>query len=95
MTIELKDIETVAHLARLQLNDAEQQEALNSINNILALIDQMQATNTDGVVAQAHAHSASQRLRDDVVTEVDQRELLLSLAPQAENGLFLVPKVIE
>lgn len=95
MTIELKDIATIAHLARLELSPTEQQEALDSINNILVLINQMQAANTSQVLPLAHAYDASQRCREDIVTETDQRELLLSGAPSSAQGLFLVPKVLE
>jgi aspartyl-tRNA(Asn)/glutamyl-tRNA(Gln) amidotransferase subunit C len=95
MSIERKDIDTIANLARLDLSEAGKQEALNSINNILSLINQMQAIDTSGVQPLAHAFDASQRLREDVVTEPDQRDALLALAPSAADGLFLVPKVIE
>lgn len=95
MAIELKDVQSIAHLARLQLSQAEQQEAQNSINNILHMIDQMQAIDTSGVEPLAHAYEASQRLRDDVVTEQNQRDALLAIAPSTERGLFLVPKVLE
>jgi aspartyl-tRNA(Asn)/glutamyl-tRNA(Gln) amidotransferase subunit C len=95
MAIELKDVENIAHLARLQLSAAEQQEALNSISSILQLIDQMQAVDTRAVEPLAHASEASQRLRNDAVTEPDQRDMLLKLAPSADRGLYLVPKVIE
>ena len=95
MAIESKDIATIAHLARLHLSSAEQLEAVNSINSILGLIDQMQNVDTSQVQPLAHAFEASQRLREDVVTETDNRDALLTLAPSAERGLFLVPKVIE
>ncbi|MES2624930.1 MAG: Asp-tRNA(Asn)/Glu-tRNA(Gln) amidotransferase subunit GatC [Pseudomonadota bacterium] len=95
MAIELKDVENIAHLARLQLSQAEKQEAQNSINDILHMIDQMQAIDTTGVEPLAHAYESSQRLREDVVTEQDQREVLLAIAPSTERGLFLVPKVLE
>ena len=96
MAISQKDIETVAHLARLHLSENEEQEVLGSINSILAMIDQMQAVDTTNVEPLAHANDAArQRLRGDVVTETNQRDNLLKLAPSAENGLFLVPKVIE
>lgn len=95
MAIELKDIENIAHLARLQLSDAEKTEALDRINSILKMIDQMQAVDTTNVEPLAHGYDASQRLRDDVVTESDQRDVLLKLAPNADQGLFLVPKVLE
>ena len=95
MAITLEDVENIAHLARLQLSPPEKQEALSSITNILQVIDQMQSINTTGVEPLAHAYEAAQRLRDDVVTEKDQRITLLALAPSTERGLFLVPKVLE
>lgn len=96
MTIDLKDVENVAQLARLQLDDAEKQAALDSFTRILALIDQMQSVDTSQVNPLQHANdAASQRLRDDVVTETDQRDTLLALAPDADQGLYQVPKVIE
>jgi aspartyl-tRNA(Asn)/glutamyl-tRNA(Gln) amidotransferase subunit C len=95
MAITLEDVENIAHLARLQLSPTEKQEALSSITNILQVIDQMQSINTTGVEPLAHAYEAAQRLRDDVVTEKDQRITLLALAPSTERGLFLVPKVLE
>jgi aspartyl/glutamyl-tRNA(Asn/Gln) amidotransferase, C subunit len=95
MSIAAKDIEIIAHLARLNLSEAEREEALNSITSILGLIDQMQAVDTSNVEPLAHPFEASQRLREDVVTEQDQRDELLALAPSADRGLFLVPKVIE
>lgn len=95
MSIEAKDIDTIAHLARLELSPAGKQEALDSINNILTVINQMQAVDTRGVAPLSHPFDASQRLREDKVTEINQRETLLALAPSAADGLFLVPKVIE
>jgi aspartyl-tRNA(Asn)/glutamyl-tRNA(Gln) amidotransferase subunit C len=95
MAITLEDVENIAHLARLQLSPTEKQEALSSITNILQVIDQMQSINTTGVEPLAHAYEAAQRLRDDVVTEKDQRITLLALAPSTQRGLFLVPKVLE
>jgi len=65
------------------------------MSNILNLIDQMQSVNTDDVVPLAHAFDTAQRLREDKVTETDQRDELQKIAPEAEDGLFLVPKVIE
>jgi aspartyl-tRNA(Asn)/glutamyl-tRNA(Gln) amidotransferase subunit C len=95
MSIVANDIEIIAHLARLSLSEPERADALGSIAGILHLIDQMQAVDTGKVAPLAHAFEASQRLREDVVTEQDQREVLLKLAPSAAEGLFLVPKVIE
>ncbi|MEX2366608.1 MAG: Asp-tRNA(Asn)/Glu-tRNA(Gln) amidotransferase subunit GatC [Pseudohongiellaceae bacterium] len=88
-------METIAHLARLHLEPAETEDVTNSITNILALINEMQSVNTDNVLPLAHAFESHQRLREDVVTEVNQRDELQVLAPSVEKGLFLVPKVIE
>lgn len=100
MAIDMKDVSNIAHLARLQLSAAEQQEALNSITNILQLIDGMQALDTSGVEPLAHANdAAAQRLREDLVSEPNLRDAVLALAPEggmnSDKGLFLVPKVIE
>ena len=95
MSVTRQDIENVAQLARLHMDEKQAGEVTSSLNNILALIDQMQAVNTDGVEPLAHASEASQRLRDDIVTETDQRDILQSIAPSVENGLYRVPKVIE
>ncbi|MGA0933975.1 MAG: Asp-tRNA(Asn)/Glu-tRNA(Gln) amidotransferase subunit GatC [Pseudohongiellaceae bacterium] len=95
MSIELADVENIAHLARLHLSDAEKQEAANSMSNILNLIDQMQSVDTESVEPLAHAFDAVQRLREDEVTETSRRDDLQKIAPETEQGLFLVPKVIE
>jgi aspartyl-tRNA(Asn)/glutamyl-tRNA(Gln) amidotransferase subunit C len=95
MSIELTDIENIAHLARLRLDTAEQEEAASSISNILGLIDQMQSVSTDNVEPLAHAFDSVQRLREDKVTEQDHRDALQKIAPSTDKGLFLVPKVLE
>lgn len=93
--IEAKDIEQVARLARIQIEDDQIPELTNRLDRILAMVDRMQSENTEGVEPMANPHDASQRLREDKVTEADQRDKLLANAPMAENGLFLVPKVID
>ena len=95
MSITANDIAYIANLARLQLNEAEQQEATDNFKNILALIDQMQSADTDKLEPLSHAIETSQPLREDLVTEVDQRDDLQKIAPKCEQGLYLVPKVIE
>jgi aspartyl-tRNA(Asn)/glutamyl-tRNA(Gln) amidotransferase subunit C len=95
MSIELADVENIAHLARLHLSDAEKQEAAKSMSNILGLIDQMQSVDTEGVEPLAHPLDVVQRLRPDVVTETDERDRLQTLAPASQDGLYLVPQVIE
>lgn len=95
MSIERKDVENIAHLARLHLAPADLEEVTRSIANILALIDEMQSVSTQGVVPLAHALETGTPLRDDRVTEQNRREPLQAVAPSVENGLYLVPKVIE
>lgn len=85
----------IAHLARLGLNDADLPRTTEALNSILGLIDQMQAVDTTGIEPLAHPLEASQRLRADVVTETNHREAYQAIAPAVENGLYLVPKVIE
>jgi aspartyl-tRNA(Asn)/glutamyl-tRNA(Gln) amidotransferase subunit C len=65
------------------------------LSSVLDLVDQLQAVNTEGVEAMSHPMQATQRLREDEVTEINQREAFQAIAPETEDGLFLVPKVIE
>ena len=95
MALERSDVEKIAHLARLGLDEAEIPRTTETLNNILGLIDQMQAVNTDGIEPLAHPLEATQRLRADVVSEENHREDYQAIAPAVENGLYLVPKVIE
>lgn len=95
MTISRADIEKVAVLARIRL-DEEQIPALEKdLGNILNLVDQLGTANTDNVEPLSHPLDAVQRLRADEVTETDQREAFQAIAPATENGLYLVPRVIE
>lgn len=95
MSLTSDDVAKIAHLARLAVEPAETESLSRDLSNILDLVEQMEAADTEGVPPMAHPLSMSQRLRADEVTETDQRELYQGNAPQAENGLFLVPKVIE
>jgi aspartyl-tRNA(Asn)/glutamyl-tRNA(Gln) amidotransferase subunit C len=95
MSLDRSDVEQIAHLARLQIDAADFDGYSQSLNSILSLVDQMQATNTEGVEPLAHPLDAVQRLRRDEVTEPNQRDALQAVAPAVEDGLFLVPKVIE
>ena len=95
MALDRSDVEKIAHLARIGLNDADIPRTTEALNSILGLIDQMQAVDTTGIEPLAHPLEASQRLRADVVTASNHREAYQSIAPAVENGLYLVPKVIE
>ena len=95
MSLTLEQVRRVAHLARIEVSDAEAETTLGHLNGIFALIEQMQAVDTRGVEPMAHAQDLSQRLRSDVVTEENRREAFQAVAPETEAGLYLVPKVIE
>jgi aspartyl-tRNA(Asn)/glutamyl-tRNA(Gln) amidotransferase subunit C len=95
MALTLEDVKRVAHLARLAIDDAEARAVLSQLNDVFALVAQMQAVDTRGVEPMSHARDVVQRLREDKVTESDQHALFQGVAPQVEGGLYLVPKVIE
>ncbi len=95
MSIERSDIEKIAHLARLEVAEADVPEYVRNLSNVFDLVAQMDSVDTDSVEPMAHPMEMVQRLRDDVATESDQREHFQQIAPQTENGLYLVPKVIE
>ena len=99
MALTFKDIERVANLARLELRPDETEHTLSQLNSFFALVEQMQAVNTDGVEPLAHPAAilgeVALRLRDDIASEPNQREASQVSAPAVERGLFLVPKVIE
>ncbi|OOZ37787.1 Asp-tRNA(Asn)/Glu-tRNA(Gln) amidotransferase subunit GatC [Solemya velesiana gill symbiont] len=95
MSLERTDVEKIAHLARLAVSEDELDSMASDLSNILDLVEQMNAVDTDGVVPMAHPLHMVQRLREDAVTEVDQRDHFQSVAPLTEDGLYLVPKVIE
>jgi aspartyl-tRNA(Asn)/glutamyl-tRNA(Gln) amidotransferase subunit C len=95
MSLNSADIKRIAHLARIEVSDAEAETTLTKLTGILGLIEQMQAVDTKGIVPMSHSQDVTQRLREDVVTEINQRELFQSIAPAVEGGLYLVPKVIE
>ncbi|KNX79633.1 glutamyl-tRNA amidotransferase [Pseudomonas sp. 250J] len=95
MALQRSDVEKIAHLARLGLNEGELPRTTDALNSILGLVDQMQAVDTSGVEPLAHPLETTQRLRPDQVTESNQRDRYQAVAPSTENGLYLVPKVID
>jgi len=95
MPLTLEDVRRIAELARIGISDAEAKAVQTKLNDIFELIGQLQKVNTNGVEPMAHAQGSALRLRPDEVSEKDQRDLFLSIAPQSEAGLYLVPKVIE
>ena len=93
--LSLAEVRAIADLARIEVSDATAAALQQQLNGIFAMIEQMRAVDTAGVEPMAHAVEMSQRLREDRVTEGDQHALYQGEAPQVEDGLYLVPKVIE
>jgi len=95
MSLDNSEVKRIAHLARLAIDEQNISKYAHNLNNILELVEQMGEVPTDDVAPMAHPLDALQRLRDDKVTEPNQRDHFQQISPQVENGLFLVPKVIE
>ncbi len=95
MSLTIEQVQRIAHLARLALDEGEAATTQGHLNGIFQLIEQMQAVDTSGIEPMAHAQDVVQRLRDDAVTEENRRAAYQAVAPEVEAGLFLVPKVIE
>ena len=95
MSLSLDDVKRIAQLARLEVTDADAEQVLAQLQPIFALIEELQSVDTRGIEPMSHAQDVSLRLRDDLVTELDHRDLFQGIAPQVRDGLYLVPKVIE
>ena len=95
MTISLADVERIAHLARIEIDAAQAEEVRAKLDAIFSMINELAAIDTKDVVPMAHAQDVALPLRPDVVTDVDRHALYQSVAPAVEDGLYLVPKVIE
>ena len=99
MSLSDDQVRRIARLARIAIRPEESQEALKRLNRVLGLIDRLQAVDTTGIEPMAHPLEAQlpegQRLRPDEATETGRREAYQSVAPAVQDGLYLVPKVIE
>ena len=95
MSLSDDQIRRLARLARIAIDDDDSAAVLERLNDVLGLIDEMRAIDTRGVEPMSHAVDIVQRLRPDEVRERDQREPYQSVAPAVDEGLYLVPKVIE
>jgi aspartyl-tRNA(Asn)/glutamyl-tRNA(Gln) amidotransferase subunit C len=95
MSLDRSDIEKIAHLARLAVDQDKVDSYATDLSNILTLVGQLEAADTETVNPMAHPLHMTQRLRPDLVTEQNHREEYQAVAPQVETGLYLVPKVIE
>ena len=95
MSISPEEVLKIANLARLQIKQDEVEQYATDLSNIINLVEQMNAVDTKDILPMAHPLDATQRLREDKVTEENQRDKFQAIAPSAEKGLYLVPKVIE
>ena len=95
MSLSIEQVRQVAHLARLELDAAQAERYARQLSDILAMVDQLAAADTAGVEPMAHPLGMVQRLREDRVSETDRRQAFQSVAPAVDEGLYLVPKVLE
>jgi aspartyl-tRNA(Asn)/glutamyl-tRNA(Gln) amidotransferase subunit C len=95
MALIRDDVERAARLARIAVDETEVDQVLEQLVRIFGMIEEMRAVDISDVEPMSHAQNVALRLREDVVSEFDQRELFQSIAPRVENGLYLVPKVID
>jgi aspartyl-tRNA(Asn)/glutamyl-tRNA(Gln) amidotransferase subunit C len=95
MSISIADVHRIAHLARIEIDASEADDVRAKLDAIFALINELAAVDTQGVEPMAHAQDVTLALRDDAVTESDGSVAYQRIAPAVEDGLYLVPKVIE
>ena len=95
MTLDADTVRHIANLARLEVTDSELENVTTDLAGILELVEQLGAVDIDGLEPMAHPLDMTQRLRADEVTEQDMRDRFQAVAPAVEEGLYLVPKVIE
>lgn len=95
MSLDANEVKKIAMLARIKIDEADIPGYVSNLSNILNLVEQMEAVDTDGVIPMSHPQEAVQRLREDKVSEENQREAFQKIAPATDESLYLVPKVIE
>ena len=95
MVLSLEDVRHIAHLARIELTAAEAIDLQRKLAGIFDMVGEMRAVDTTGIVPMSHAQDVSSPLRDDSVTETDHHADYQRAAPAVEDGLYLVPRVIE
>ena len=95
MSLTPEEVKKIAFLARLAIKEENIGQYSQDLSGILDLVEQMEAANVDDIEPMAHPQDAMQRLRKDAVTEINQRDKLMKNAPATEDGLFLVPKVLD
>ena len=95
MSLTSSDVKRIAHLARIEITEGETEQTLGQLNEIFKLIEQLQSVNTAGIEPMSHPLGGSQRLREDLAIDNPDREANMKNAPARQDGLFLVPRVIE
>lgn len=95
MALTLADVHRIAHLARIEIDEVAAREVHGKLEAIFAMINELQAVDTTGIEPMSHAQDVMLPLREDVVTAVDERALFQSVAPAVQDGLYLVPRVVE
>ena len=93
--MKLSDVHRIARLARIEITEAQAEETARQLNDILAMIERIGRVDTTGIVPMSHPLDGVQRLRPDAVTETPDRERTMANAPARQDGLFLVPRVVE
>ncbi len=95
MALTSSDVRRIAHLARIEITEPETEQTLVQLNEIFRLIEQLQSVNTAGIEPMSHPLGGSQRLREDLASDKAGREAIMKNAPASQDGLFLVPRVVE
>lgn len=95
MALTLNDVRRISDLARIELSDESAEKMLVELNDILQMVERIQSVDTEGIAPMPHPFGGEQRLREDEVSEPDNRSENMKNAPDEMDGLFLVPKVIE
>ena len=95
MSLSLLDVKRIAQLASIEVTDAQAEQVLAQLQGVFALMEELQSVDTQGIEPMSHAQDVTLRLREDQVTETDNRERFQAIAPRVDAGLYLVPKVIE
>ncbi|MDO4434538.1 MAG: Asp-tRNA(Asn)/Glu-tRNA(Gln) amidotransferase subunit GatC [Alysiella sp.] len=95
MSLTMNDVEKIAKLSRLALNDDEKTATLDKLNAVFNLVEKMQSVNTDGIEPMSHPHEVALRLREDQITETDRAAAYQTVAPEVRERLYIVPQVIE
>ena len=93
--LDAATVQHIAKLSRIELDEIHTPTIQKELSSILDMVEQMQAVDTDGIQPMSHPMDATQRLRTDAVTELNQRDALMANAPEQQDGLFIVPKVVE